>query len=630
MKKRVWQTGSGLIFFILAAVCAHAQDPATPGPTATTPNQNQADQRAAAAIPITQAQRSPKATLFHFLESIHQARHDDPSAWEQVFGCFDTQFPSHQRAKDTARQLWGVLNRLERVDDTTPIPDDQAVRDHGLTTYTYFPHRRFDPALLKQTRGAGSITLVKLDSGAWKFSAPTVEAIHRLYTRLEHRRVLEDLVDERVDSFALWLRSKMPGSLKRQQLLSLEYWQWLGLLALVLIGVVLDHTIRYTLRLATQRLLTRRRATASHEAITAAVRPLGMFAAGLVWLVLLHLLNLPDQALLVLLTAARLFVILAGTWAAWCITDLIGEVLMRKADQTQTKIDDVLVPLVRKTAKIFIVIFGLIYSASALSIPILPMLTSLGIGGLAFAFAAKDTIENFFGSVAVVLDRPFEVGDWVVIDDVEGTVEEVGFRSTRVRTFYNSEITVPNATLVRATVDNYGRRRYRRVKTHIGIQYDTPPDKIVAFTEGIRELIRTHPYTRKDYFQVWLHEFAGSSLNILLYVFHETPDWATELRERERLFLDIIRLADQLGVQFAFPTQTIHLYNEDPNAPHHPAQAPSATADQHAMTQGIQLAQRITQAQPWHHAKPGPVEFSQGPTRLDNDDSAIEDRTAGS
>ena len=145
---------------------------------------------------------------------------------------------------------------------------------------------------------------------------------------------------------------------------------------------------------------------------------------------------------------------------------------------------------------------------------------------------------------------------------------------------------MPNSNLVRAAVDNYGRRQYRRWKTYLGVQYDTPPDKLVAFTEGIRELVRSHPYTRKDYFQVYLNQFGPSSLDILLYIFHEVPDWSTELRERERMFLDIVRLADQLGVQFAFPTQTVHLYREE-HAEHEiqsptPRARPSATPPRRA------------------------------------------------
>ena len=278
-----------------------------------------------------------------------------------------------------------------------------------------------------------------------------------------------------------------------------------------------------------------------------------------------------------------------------------------------------------KAAKIFAVAIGIVYGAQALNLPIVPLLGSLGIGSLAFAFAAKDTIENFFGSVAVILDRPFEVGDWVVFDGkTEGTVEELGFRSTRIRTFYNSQITVPNATLVRATVDNYGRRKYRRWKTHIGVQYDTPPDKLIAFTEGIRELVRTHPYTRKDYFQVWLHQWSASSMDVLLYIFFEVPDWSTELRERERMFVDIVRLADKLGVQFAFPTQTVHLYKED-HKPHEVQHAtPGGSTDKRSMVEGIRVARELISNQTWRDSPPGPVSYALGDSDILLDEAGNE------
>ena len=121
------------------------------------------------------------------------------------------------------------------------------------------------------------------------------------------------------------------------------------------------------------------------------------------------------------------------------------------------------------------------------------------------------TVKNFFGSLTLVMDRPFEVGDWVLIDDVEGSVEEVGFRSTRVRTFYQSVISLPNSKLLTAVVDNMGARRFRRWTTKLGVTYDTPPDTLDAFCEGLRELVRQHPHTRKDYFHVYVVGFAESS-----------------------------------------------------------------------------------------------------------------------
>jgi MscS family membrane protein len=280
--------------------------------------------------------------------------------------------------------------------------------------------------------------------------------------------------------------------------------------------------------------------------------------AALWWMGLLTL-GLPARALAVLLVAVKFLAIAAIVWAAYRAVDVAAAILDSYASQTDTRYDDLLVPLLRSSAKIFIAAFGTVFLADNLDINITGLLAGLGIGGIAFALAAQDTVKNFFGSVTVLIDRPFQVGDWVVIGNVEGTVETVGFRSTRIRTFYNSLVTLPNANLISAEVDNYGARRYRRWKTHLGVAYDTPPEKIDVLCEGIRELVRRHPYTRKDYFHVYLNEYGPSSLDILLYVFWETPDWGTELRERHRLAVDILRLTHHLGVEIAFPTQTLYL-----------------------------------------------------------------------
>jgi len=613
----------------------------TPATTANVADAPTSPQPTAPPALVPAKYNSPRATILSFLDAIDSATADQGNTWEQVYECLDLSQSNPERAQNTALELWGIFNRLEYIDEFVPLPDAQQVQAQGLTRYTYFPADRFDAYLLQLAQGKGSITLVQDDLGWWRFSAQTVATLHDLYASLEDIDLIDYVQDERQASVSLWLRSKMPKSLRNAKLMTLEYWQWAGLGIAILLGVVLEFIVRFGLRLVANRVIASHRARVAGKTITSSVKPLGLLAAAMLWLVSIHLLGLPDLVLWVLLACVRIITILASTWAVWNLVDLVCEILATKAARTASKFDDVLIPLLRKTVKILIVVFALIYSAGALNIPIMPLLTSLGIGGLAFAFAAKDTIENLFGSVAVLLDRPFEVGDWVVIGDVEGTVEEVGFRSTRIRTFYNSQVTVANATLVRAAVDNYGRRRYRRVKTHIGLQYDTKPDKIIAFTEGIRELVRSHPYTRKDYFQVWLHQLGPSSLDILLYVFHEAPDWSTELRERERLFLDIMRLADQLGVQFAFPTQTVHLINQQNDTPHRPADMPAAPTDYHASTKGIQAAQSLIKDQPWINTKPPAYEFT--PTRGGgtggggttttpdpNNDLAIEDRAAGS
>ncbi|HHI69328.1 MAG TPA: mechanosensitive ion channel family protein [Planctomycetes bacterium] len=567
--------------------------------------------------PVDPRFQSPLATMYTFLGAMARVRREGKEAWKDALACLD--LPPNtppEGARELAAKLLGVLNRLGEITPGT-LRDKVEVEREGLRRFRFFPQALFHDWLPGKIREAGRIEFVRLPTGEWKFSRGTLLGLDRLYNAISPLPARSGSVDERRLSVPLWIRSKLPKALTSGEILSLEYWQWIGLFLVILLGVAFDRLVRFLLGLLAKRILKSGHTFVKEETLTRAVRPIGLALAALLWVELFPLVGLTGQALAVLRGAVRFFAVLAGTWALWRIVDLVAEALEWKAARTRTRVDDVLIPLLRKTVKIFIVVIGVIYAAEALNIEIAPLLASLGIGGLAFAFAAKDTIENFFGSVAVLLDRPFHVGDWVVIGNVEGIVEEVGFRSTRIRTFYNSQVTLPNASLVRATVDNYGRRKYRRWKCHIGVQYDTPPEKILAFREGIQELVRSHPYTRKDYYQVWLHQFSPSSLDILLYVFFEVPDWSTELRERERLFLDILRLARTLGIEFAFPTQTIHLYQEEKKEEEFD---PLRLEERRARAKGIRGARKLVKGQPWFEKKekPAPVAYPEGPVALDD------------
>jgi MscS family membrane protein len=553
---------------------------------------------------------SPRAAMLTFLQAMNAIEDGEFERWPEVYPLMGEADPGPELAhllRRRAVKLKQTLDYIGRVDIEGELP---GAIDQNY--FVYFP-QAFNSTHEQAVDDIGtdkySIALQRSDEVGWTFSDATfggLDDLHRLL--LEHRD--EQFSDQEYSDGGKFLAQLMPNSLKGGPILGLYYWQWLTLAMLILLGVAIDQLIRTV----THGLIVARMSQSQQDEqkteLAKTVRPFGFVAGGVLVMLGLTLVGLPDLAYRFLHGAAAVFTVLAGILAAWKLIDLIASIAFRKAEKSKTKFDDILVPMVAKAAKIFAVAIGIVYGAQALNLPIVPLLGSLGIGSLAFAFAAKDTIENFFGSVAVILDRPFEVGDWVVIGDTEGTVEELGFRSTRIRTFYNSQITVPNATLVRATVDNYGRRKYRRWKTHVGVQYDTPPDKLIAFTGGIRELVRQHPYTRKDYFQVWMHQWSASSMDILLYIFFEVPDWSTELRERERMFIDIVRLADKLGVQFAFPTQTVHLYKEEHKPYEMKHETPGATADRRAMVNGFRIARELVKDQAWQTNRPGPVNYS--------------------
>ncbi|MDD2999218.1 MAG: mechanosensitive ion channel family protein, partial [Candidatus Riflebacteria bacterium] len=437
---------------------------------------------------------------------------------------------------------------------------------HKFIDLVEFPNESQAPPVVILSHNSGRIVLEKVkkpDSSieAWKFSAQTVQDLPKLYDAFKDRPLVDGVVSMIEIPWSVrirdYMRKNFPGLLQEQFLL--ENWQWLGLFCVVFLGFAFSRIMTHILQNVIKVLFRREKVMVDTGAQQRFIAPISVTAVTLFWWLGMSLLGLPGEARLILLVSVKLISALAGVWAGYRLMDVVGNYLQGKAEKTENKFDDLLVPLITRALKTMVIIFGLVFVADIFAIDINKILAGLGLGGLAFALAAKDTVSNIFGSLTILVDRPFQIGDWITICNADGTVESVGIRSTRIRTFYNSLITIPNSELINAHIDNYGARKFRRISTTIGIAYDTPPEKIDSFCEGIRELIRKHPYTRKDFFIVSLSDFAVSSLGILLYCFLKTPDWATELREKHRLFADIIRLAKALGVEFAFPTQTLYL-----------------------------------------------------------------------
>ena len=452
----------------------------------------------------------------------------------------------------------------------------------------------------------GNVEIVKQVDGRWLFSQATIVAIPSILEGLIDKPAKHGVKDPKFSlPLYIQMRSQMPEMLKTGFLL--EHWQWIGIFIVVIVGLIVDKIVAWFL---TRNVVVWQKKNPTYSRLDSTVlRPLGLMAMAIIWWIGLGMFGLPDRVLIVLSVAVKLLISISAVWSAFRLVDILDSLMIKKARQTGNKFDDLLVPMISKSLKVFVLVIGIISSADNLNMNVSSLLAGLGIGGLAFALAARDLLGNFFGSLTVLLDRPFQIGDWIVIDDVEGSVEEVGFRSTRVRTFYNSLITLPNAALTTSKVDNMGARRFRRMKTMLGLTYDTAPEKIDAFCEGIRALIQLHPYMRKDYYQVYFNQYNAASLDILVYVFWETPDWNTELRERHRFLLDILRLAKQLGVEFAYPTQTLHIKQGEATPPFAPVNFSPAMSEADAMAMGQKEAEAIVDATLGRGVKPDPVRF---------------------
>ena len=221
--------------------------------------------------------------------------------------------------------------------------------------------------------------------------------------------------------------------------------------------------------------------------------------------------------------------------------------------------------MIRLFARVIVIVIGSIYLIRAISgKPLSALLAGLGIGGLAVALASQDTLKNFFGSIMIMLDKPFNVGQRVVVDGYDGTVETIGFRSTRVRTLTGHQVTIPNEKMASANVENIGRRPSIRRLSNITITYDTPPDKIEKALNIIREILQDHEGMDPEFPpRVFFNEFNDASLNILMVYWYFPPNYWDFLTFNERVNLQIMRAFEAEGIEFAFPTTTNYLAHDE-------------------------------------------------------------------
>ena len=378
----------------------------------------------------------------------------------------------------------------------------------------------------------------------WLFSNHTVQQIDRI-----HKNVYPFGTDKLLN-----LMPKM-GSKKY---LGFPIWQLWGIFIVIALCLGLHYVLTFFSKRLLGRLLYRfGKVELAKNYIIPAAKPLSLFVVFLFLRLLIPLLQFPVWVNSYMIRAVDATLPLFVTIFFYKLVDILGAYMEKAVRQTENTLYDQLVPLVRKILKTLVVMVGVIAILRGFRFDIWPLLTGLSIGGLAFALAAQDTLKNLFGSLMIFIDRPFQIGDWVTAGDIDGTVEEVGFRSTRVRTFRDSVMYVPNSIISNSMVDNHGKRQYRRFYTRLSVTYDSPARLIEVFVKGIERIVLAHPETRKDYYNIFLNDYAASSLDIMLYIFFKVPTWNDELRCRQEIMLEVNKLAEHLGVRFAFPTQTL-------------------------------------------------------------------------
>ena len=247
-------------------------------------------------------------------------------------------------------------------------------------------------------------------------------------------------------------------------------------------------------------------------------------------------------------------------WAILAITEALRGLSHQFAGRFSSDLSKEVGNFILTILKILIVGVGLGAMLQVWGINITALVASLGIGGLAFALAAKDAASNLFGSFSLLADKSIRIGEWIKVNGVEGTVEDIGMRTTKIRSFGKSLITVPNQIVANNPIENFSRRGVRRIKMRIGLTYSTSSEQMINIVEEIKYMLHNHEdISQKETLLVNFESFGDSALNIFIYTFTSTANWGKYLDIREDIHLKIMKIVEDNNSSFAFPSQSIYV-----------------------------------------------------------------------
>ncbi len=442
-----------------------------------------------------------------------------------------------EEAQDLAIKLKQVFDGNGLKVELGNLPDDPDFRDSvsGKNIFVLFPAEL--PEVYLEKTGDN-----------WYYSRETIEEIPIL-----HKKVYPFGSD--------LLVNLVPHKYGHIRFLGLAVWQYAGFLLLVLITWIIHFILSRLLRPVVQRLTKSRinTATIPTKLIFSIARITSIWLLILAWKSIGPLLLLPISWVEVIMLLIRIGATILFMVLGLKVLEIIILYLKKYAAGTSTQLDNQLVPILKRILQLVLVSAALIQILRLLDVNVTALIAGVSIGGLAIALAAQDTVKNLIGSAMIFFDSPFQIDDWIIGDTFEGKVVEVGFRTTRIQLLDSSIVAVPNGNIANLSVRNLGARTARLLDAKLGITYNTPPHKIEWFIKGLKEIILAHPRTLKEGYRVFLSDMGAFSINIMYRATIQTDDYGEELQIKEELYMAAIRLAALLGVEFAFPTSTIHV-----------------------------------------------------------------------
>jgi len=223
------------------------------------------------------------------------------------------------------------------------------------------------------------------------------------------------------------------------------------------------------------------------------------------------------------------------------------------------QVDKILIPFFSKMIKLIIIALAFVVIASRWGYDVNGFIAGLGLGGLAFALAAKDLLANIFSGIILITDKPFSIGDWIKTSDIEGAVQDINFRSTKIKKFDNSLVIVPNSILANAPITNFTKRTMRNITFNLTVKYDTSSAQLKKCIERIEQLLVEHPGIDQESVSVKFDSFANSALNIYLCFFTTTIVWNDYLNIKQDINFSIMQILEDQGVKIAFPSTSVYV-----------------------------------------------------------------------
>lgn len=454
--------------------------------------------------------------------------------------------PRSQRAEEgpqLARNLKLVLDRVLWIDLEALSDEPLGDRDDGL------PARRERVGVIETAAGPVDVLLNRVTRdgvATWEFSSSTVSRVPELYQEFGYGRIGE----------------VVPELLIAHEFLDVQLWQWLGVLLAIAVAGVVSWLLTFVAFRALHPVVSRSEFELDDKLIAALAGPLRLGIAVAAFAAALQPLRLSLRAERFFAAVATALAVVAVTWLFTRLVDIFGGVLERRLARRG---DDAnaFVPLGRKAVKAAIVLVAALAVLDGFGFNITALIAGLGVGGLAVALAAQKPLENLFGGATLIADRPVKVGDFCRFGDKLGVVEEIGLRSTRMRTLERTLVTVPNSSFAALELENFAARDKILFRPRLGLRYETSADQLRFALARIKQVLTDHPRVDPDPARVRFVGFGDSSLDVDIWAYVTATDFNEYLEIAEDLNLRLMDAVAEAGTSFAFPSTTAYLAKDD-------------------------------------------------------------------